>query len=115
MPELTPDEEDDSLLSLLAPLVLLALIVAALAFVCCGPGSAPPPADEPRSPRPHSYRSTVAMLRDEAAEDAADALAEDDAGYDALDDDEINELRAAQRGGESFFDMMLRVGRRKQE
>ena len=36
------------------------------------------------------------MLRDEAAEDAADALAEDDAGYDALDDDEINELRAAQ-------------------
>ena len=49
------------------------------------------------------------MLRDEAAEDAADALAEDDAGYDALDDDEINELRAAQRGGESFFDMMLRV------
>ena len=77
--------------------------------------SAPPPADEPRSPRPHSYRSTVAMLRDEAAEDAADALAEDDAGYDALDDDEINELRAAQRGGESFFDMMLRVGRRKQE
>ena len=53
------------------------------------------------------------MLRDEAAEDAADALAEDDAGYDALDDDEINESRRAEGGG--FFDMMLRVGRRKQE
>ena len=43
------------------------------------------------------------------------AVAAGDAGDDALDADEINELRAAQSRGESFFDLMVRATRRKQD